>query len=111
MDTLDSYRDTIERVLSEYATVPYAHGDLRAEVAFDRQHDRYLLLTVGWDRGKRVHASIVHIDIINGKVWVQRDGTEYGVANELVGASIPRDRIVLGFQPEQVRPFTEFAVA
>ncbi len=78
---------------------------------FDRSNDRYLLVNVGWDRGRRVHGSLVHIDIIDGKIWIQRDGTEDGIANELVSAGIPRDHIVLGFRPAEVRPFTEFAVA
>jgi hypothetical protein len=32
------------------------------------------------------------------------------IANELVRAGIPRERIVLGFRPAEVRPFAKFAV-
>lgn len=111
METLEGYRAIIERILNQYTQIPYAYGDIHTEAVFDRVNDRYLLVNVGWDRGRRVHGSLVHIDIIAGKVWVQRDGTEQGIANELVNAGIPRDRIVLGFRPAGVRPFTEFAVA
>lgn len=111
METLDHYRNAIENTLNEYTQIPYAYGDIRTEAIFDRSNDRYLLVNVGWDRGRRVHASLVHIDIINGKVWIQRDGTEEGVANQLMQAGIPKDRIVLGFRPAEVRPYTEFAVA
>ncbi|GAK56474.1 FdxN element excision controlling factor protein like [Candidatus Vecturithrix granuli] len=41
---------------------------------------------------------------------VQYDGTEDGVAAELVAAGIPHNAIVLGFRPPEVRPFTGFAV-
>jgi hypothetical protein len=51
------------------------------------------------------------VDIINGKIWIQRDGTEYGVARELVDAGVPKSQIVLGFRPPEIRPYTEFAVA
>ena len=51
----------------------------------------------------------VHIDIAGGKVLIQRDGTEHGVANELIAAGIPKDQIVLGFQAPEVRQYTEFA--
>jgi hypothetical protein len=51
------------------------------------------------------------VEIIDGKIWIQRDGTEHGIANELLAAGIPRQRIVLGFQSRNVRPYTEFAVA
>jgi XisI protein len=111
MDTLDTYRQIIENVLIEYTTIPYAYGDIQTEAIFDRKNDRYVLMNVGWDSGKRVHGSLVHIDIINGKVWIQRDGTEHGVAKELVKAGIPKDHIVLGFRPAEVRQYTEYATA
>jgi hypothetical protein len=111
MDTMNRYRQIIEDVLTEYTRIPYAYGDIQTEAVFDRNNDRYLLMNVGWDNGKRVHGSLVHIDVINGKVWIQRDGTEEGVAKELVMAGIPKDHIVLGFRPAEVRPYTEYAVS
>jgi len=111
MDTLDTYREIIENVLTEYTKIPYAYGDIQTEAVFDRKNDRYLLVNVGWDSGKRVHGSLIHIDLINGKVWIQRDGTEHGIAKELVGAGIPKDQIVLGFRPAEVRQYTDYAMA
>jgi hypothetical protein len=111
MDTLDAYRQIIENVLMEYTNIPYAYGDIHTEPIFDRQSDRYLLVNVGWEGGRRIHSSLVHIDIINGKVWIQRDGTEDGVASELVTAGISKDKIVLGFHPAEVRKYTDYAVA
>lgn len=111
MDSHATYRQIIERCLLEYTRIPYAYGDLQSEVIFDHEHDRYLLVTVGWDNGMRVHVCLVHIDLLDGKVWIQRDATEAGIASELVQAGIPKDRIVLGFRPPEVRPYTEYAVA
>jgi XisI protein len=111
MDTINPYRQIIERILLEYTHIPYAYGDLRSEIAFDQAHDRYLLLTIGWDNGSRVHTCLVHIDLIDGKVWIQPDDTEDGNASELVRAGIPKDQIVLGFRPPEVRPYTEYAAA
>ena len=111
MDSLDTYRQIIEDVLTEYTRIPYAYGEIQSEAIFDRARDRYLLVNIGWEGSRRVHGSLVHIDIINGKVWIQRDGTEHGIAKELAGAGIPRDRIVLGFRPARVRPYTEYAAA
>jgi len=42
---------------------------------------------------------------------VQRDGTEYGVANELVDLGVPREDIVQGFQAPYQRPDTDVSVA
>lgn len=111
MDSLDMYRQIIEAILTEYTRIPYAYGDIQTEAVFDRERDRYLLVNVGWDRGRRVHGTLVHIDIIDGKLWIQRDGIEHGIAKELVQAGMPKDRIVLAFRPAEVRPYTQYAVA
>ena len=111
MDSLETYREIIERVLSDYAAVPYAHGDFQTEVVFDRDRDRYLLIDVGWDGKRRVHGCIVHIDMINGKLWIQRDGTEQGIALDLEQAGIPKEHIVLGFREPELRQYTGYAVA
>ena len=111
MAALDTYRQIIETILNEYTKIPYAYGNIQTEAVFDRNNDRYLLINVGWDKDKRIHGSLVHIDIINGKVWIQRDGTEHGVAKKLVKAGIPKDHIVLGFHPAEVRQYSEYAAA
>lgn len=110
MDTLGTYRQIVERILTEYASVPYAYGDIQTQTVFDRQNDHYLLVNVGWDT-RRVHGCLVHVDIINGKFWIQRDGTEHGIANEIVNAGVPKDQIVLGFRSADIRKQTEFAEA
>ena len=111
MDTLDDYRQIIKEVLIAYTRIPYAYGDIQTEAVFDRENDRYLLVNVGWDNGRRVHGSLVHIDIIGGKLWIQRDGLEDGVATELMAAGIPRACMVLAFHPPEIRQHTGFAVA
>ena len=111
MDTLENYRQIIQRVLSHYAQIPYSYGDITAKTLFDREEDRYLLISVGWHGGKRVHGCLIHLDIIDGKVWLQRDDTDYQVAKELEAEGIPKAHIVLGFQLPEVRPYTEYAVA
>jgi XisI protein len=67
---------------------------------------------VGWDGIgiRRIHGSVVHNDIIGDKVWLQYEGTTRPVADELVAAGIPREDIVLGFHPPEVRKYTAFAV-
>ena len=112
MDALDTYRETIEAILDEYTRIPYAYGDIQTEAVFDRVHDRYVLMNVGWeDDGARVHGSLVHVDIVDGKLWIQRDGTEDGIARELVKAGVAKDRIVLGFRRPEVRQHTDYALA
>ncbi|CAN1210331.1 XisI protein [Tumidithrix helvetica PCC 7403] len=111
MDNLDDYRDIVERILSDYAAVPYAHGNFETETVFDRIRDRYLLVNVGWNNKRRVHGCIIHIDIIDSKIWIQRDGTEQGIALDLENAGISKNQIVLGFREPDIRPYTGYAIA
>jgi hypothetical protein len=110
MDTLTRYRQAIEKILTDYASIPYSYGDIQSETIFDRERDRYVLMNVGWDN-RRVHGCLVHVDIINGKFWIQRDGTEYGIACELEDAGVPKDHIVLAFKSPEIRKHTGYAVA
>ena len=44
---------------------------------------------------KRVYGVLIHIDLKGETIWIQYDGTEVGVANELVEQGIPKEDIVL----------------
>ena len=111
MDRLSSDRDLVERIINEYAALPVTYGEIAREVVFDRSHDRYLLMLVGRQQGRRLHGALIHVDLIDGKFWIQCDGTEEGVATDLLEAGIPKDRIVLGFKSPEMRKLTDFAVA
>jgi len=111
MDTLDSYRQIIRSVLTPYAQIAYANVSVRNMTAFDSDSDQYAILSEGWEQQRHHHGCLIHVEIRNGKVWVQRDGTEDGVATELVEAGIPKLDIVLGFHEPSVRPHTGFAIA
>ena len=90
----------MQSIIIDYAQIPYAHGEIRCETVMDSTSDRYLLMLVGWEGVRRVHGCLIHVDIIDGKIWIQRDGTERGVARDLIDAGVPSDRIVLAFQPD-----------
>lgn len=104
------YRQVIKNILSDYAKYKPVYGDIESKVIFDDEHGSYTLLEVGWEDTHYVHGSIIHVDIIGDKIWIQYDGTEEGIAHDLVEAGVPKQKIVLGFRPEQVRPHTGFAV-
>ncbi len=111
MDTVTTYRPLIERVLTDYAQIPYAHGDIQIQAVFDREADHYLLMLVGREGVRRVHGCLAHVDICGEKIWIQRDGTEHGIARDLIEAGVPKDHIVLAFRSSEMRQSTEFAVA
>lgn len=109
MDKLERYRQHVQAVLSQYARYKPAYGEVEIEQVIDSQRDHYELLTVGWNKQQRIHGSLLHIDIKDGKLWIQHDGAEEGVANVLVDMGVPKDDIVLAFHAPYKRPFTGFA--
>lgn len=111
MDKLERYREIVRRLIEEHARYPLSHGQIETEAIIDREHDHYEVMHVGWDRFRRVHGCVIHIDIKDGKVWVQYDGTDRAIAEEMVAAGIPPEDIVLGFHPPNVRHHTAFAVS
>ncbi len=109
MDTLEKYRQIVQDLIREYAEIPYSHGNIQSQTVFDRSADHYLLMIAGREGVRRVHGCLVHIDIVGDKIWIQRDGTEDGIASGLLKAGIPKDQIVLGFRSPEMRKHTEFA--
>jgi aspartyl-tRNA synthetase len=65
---------------------------------------------VGWKNRKRQHGCVLHLDIKDQKIWIQHDGTEIGIADELVKLGVPKSDIVLAFHEPLVRQYTDFAV-
>ena len=65
---------------------------------------------MGWRNQHRIYGPVLHLDIIDNKIWIQQDGTEVGIANELVELGVPKQDIILAFDPPNLRHLTEFAV-
>ena len=98
MDKLENYRRIIQRIVEHHAKYTPSHGQIEVAPFIDIEHDNYGLIDVGWSRNGRVHSIIFHLRIETDKIWVEWDGIETSVAQELVDAGIPREDIVLGFQ-------------
>jgi hypothetical protein len=109
VDKVIEYRQLVERTLLSYLGRSYANADIQNEAVFDREKDRYLVVSLGWQGIKRVHSSLIHIDIIEGKFWIQCDNTEHGVAHDFLEAGVPRQDIVLGFKTSRDRTLVDFA--
>lgn len=109
MAAIGSYADILKRVIREYAEVKPSYGEVQVETIFDDTQGHYELMYAGWHGNRRIHGSVIHADIRGGKVWIQHDGTEQGIASELVEAGIPKEHIVLAFHPPNKRLLTSFA--
>ena len=100
MDTLTTCRHVVKQTLLHYAELRPSHGDIRLDVVFDETHDRYALMQVGWDSGRRVRGNLVYITLHDDKVYVEYDGLERGITSELTSKGIPAHKVILAFLPE-----------
>jgi hypothetical protein len=103
--------EIIEQTLCELAHEYASPDKFRTLMAFDREHEQFLLIDEGWNGDWRIHHVWAHIERRDGKIWIHEDGTEEGIANRLVAAGVPRERIVLAIHAPSMRAATEFAAA
>jgi hypothetical protein len=112
MDTPLNYRTIIQAVLQEHADYRNsANSPYRSRLLVDEARDSYALIDSGWDDDRYFHSTPIHIEIIDGLIWIQNDETESGVARDLLDRGIVQQAIVLGFRHPKVRPHTGFAIA
>lgn len=112
MDKLNLYRQLIQESLTERAKLRSPSDPIKSQAIFDREGDHYQLVNLGWkDSSTRIYGCALHVDIINGKIWVQHDGTEDAIADQLADKGVPKQDIVLAYQAPHVRHYTEFAVS
>ncbi len=111
MDKLADYPTLIKTILQEQARYKPSHGEIEPFLVFDDARQSYQLMYIGWDGTRRMHSSVIHLRLRGGKIWIEYDGTEEGIATALLEAGVPKNDIVLGFYSPQKRQYTDFAMA
>ena len=112
MDKITKYQEIIIDFLEQHApNKPANMPNLDSFVIADREKNHFQLLQLGWEKNQYNFTVIFHLDIINEKVWLQQNITEHTVVDYLIEKGIPKEDIVLGLQPPNVRKFTGFAEA
>ncbi|BAU13587.1 hypothetical protein LEP3755_41270 [Leptolyngbya sp. NIES-3755] len=111
MDKLTQYREAVQKLLSQYASDDHSDDQVEVQLIFDVDRDHYQWMNVGWQGFDRVYRCIIHIDIKDGKIWIQQNLTDQNPAEELIKMGVAREDIVLGLQPPYKRPYTDYGVA
>ncbi len=113
MEKLMTYRQLVKRLLTHYEELINRHPkpNKETEVVFDEERDHYMLVSTGWKEQHRIRGTTVYVRLRNGKIWIEEDWLEHGIATDLLESGIPKEDIVLAFHPPDMRPYTEFAVA
>jgi XisI protein len=110
MAALTEYQQKIQDLLTELADYGSTDQEVESQLIFDVERDHYQLMHVGWRNKRRIYGCVVHLDIKDGKIWIQHNGTEFDIAIQLAEMGIDKQNIVNGFHSSYMRQFTEFAV-
>lgn len=111
MVKLKRYEKAILSILEDYTQIHYSNINAENKLIADKQNHRYQVVTIGWDKNKFVHDCPMHFDIIDGKIWIQRNMTEIDVATALIEQGVSKSDIVLGFLSPKMREYSDYALA
>jgi hypothetical protein len=113
MDKPTRYRTLLKQLLRDFEQLYNLQSTPGVEtlLAFDEVREHFFLIRLGWAQERRVRHLILYVRLKDGKIWVEEDWTETGIATELLKAGVPREDILLAFQPPEMRELSEFAVA
>jgi len=83
--------------IAQFGSTPFE--DVENQVILDNERGHYLLYNSGWHNNRRNYGCYLHLQVKpDGKVWVQHDGTNLKIAEELMKKGIQKSDIVLEFQ-------------
>jgi hypothetical protein len=98
MDRINQYRQIVRDFLQDFAA-----DDPEAQLIFDGERDRYVVIHNGWRGEYRIYGCAMQLDIIEGKIWIQHNSTEIYIDRELIDRGIAPEDIILGFRSPSVR--------
>ena len=98
MDRIDQYRQIICEFLEHFA-----RDDGNAQLIFDSERDRYLVIHNEWRNEYRIYGCAMQLDLIDGQIWIQHNSTEIYIDRSLIQRGVPAKDIILGFRSPSVR--------
>ncbi len=111
MPTTHTYSTAIQQILTEYAEYMATDDVLQVETLFDTQRHHYQIMVLGWQNNQRVYHNLMHLDIINGQIWVQNNNTQFTLIEDFDRLHIPRKDIVNGLIPARRRQIADYEMA
>ena len=98
MEKLDRYRQHICALLQDFVA-----EDPDTHLVFDRERDRYLAIHNSWNDESRTYGCAIHLDLIDGQIWIQHNSTELYLDRLLYDRGVEKKDIILGFRSPSVR--------
>ena len=91
MDKITCYRQLIVQLLQDFANLcnrGSMEEDAETVCLFDLERDHFMVAHVGWQNHKRLRGTPLFLRLRNGKIWIEDDWTERGIATDLLAAGV-----------------------
>jgi translation initiation factor RLI1 len=114
MDNINLIIKSIHSIMDEYITeesIRPNNSGVEFKKIIDPAQHQYQLMQIGWDGTHRVYDLIFHIEIKQGKIWIQEDNLEHALAEQFIEHGISKKDIVLAYLPESHRVYMDYALA
>jgi hypothetical protein len=109
MDKITYYQQSIIEILNAHACYHRSiTPNVTSQIVIDRDHNHFMLLSVGWHQSRFIYTIAFHFALIEGKIWIQQNNTDVLVADELLERGIPATDIILGFIAPNLRIYSGF---
>lgn len=102
MANIHRYRECVKMFLLGQCDLE-GTNDVVSVPVFDEMRDRYLVLCHGWRGQERVYWVVLHLEIREGRVWIERNQTEVDVEAELMVLGVAKGDLVRGGVPPEYR--------
>lgn len=111
MDKTLKYRNIITEYLHSITLNWTNNPGEEVQVVCSQDGRHFLVVNYGWSQQGHLHSVPIHLEIRDGKVWIQENLTEIEIDNDLLALGIPKSDIVLGVLPPEYRRYSGFAAA
>lgn len=109
MDKIKKYRQILRDITEAHAQMPSPMEEIESNAVSDFAKNNYFL--IDFDSENKKHYIVFHIRLDKGKVWIEQDGIEYGIAQDLIDAGISPQDIVKAFQDKELKAENELIAA
>ena len=92
MEKLTRYRTAIESIFNYLEKVSYAIPGIKRIVLKDKDH--YLIIRTGWSNDQNLYSILVHIAIVDEKIWIYMNNTEHNFEEELIEQGVNKEDII-----------------
>ncbi len=111
MEKLTLYKQILRKWMSAQLTDNQTLQEEETYMVVDEENQHYLLYHNGWDNMSRSYGCFFHARIKNEKIFIEYNGTDIEVAEDLVVEGVAKADIVLAFHAPAKRKHTGFGVA